>query len=112
MKITGQIVEFEERQTGTSKAGKEWVKQTFVVDTGQDYNNIIAFEVFGKEKVDNLNKYNKMYDSVSVEFNIQCNEWKGRYFTVLQAWRIDKANSSDSQKDQVFHEGGTDGLLF
>lgn len=111
MKVSGKIIKFDERQTGTSKAGKEWVKQTFVIDTGEEYNNILAFEVFGQEKVDNLNKYNKVDDQVSVEFNVQCNEWKGRYFTSLQAWRIEKEEETKSEELEYEAHGGT-GLPF
>ena len=111
MKAEGRIVKFDERQTGTSKSGKEWVKQTFVIDTGEEYNNILAFEVFGQDKVDNLNKYNKVGDKVSVEFNVQCNEWQGRYFTSLQAWRIEKAGEA-GQEVELMGQGGSDDLPF
>ena len=114
MKVSGKIVKFEDVQTGTSKAGKEWAKQTFIIDTGEEYNNIIAFEVFGEDKVDTLSKYNKPGDQVSVEFNIQCNEWKGRYFTSLQAWKIDKAakESAPAETDWTQENEVEDNLPF
>ena len=40
MKVTGKITKISEVQTGTSKAGKEWKKLTFVLETTEDYNNI------------------------------------------------------------------------
>ena len=91
MKITGKITKILEKESGTSKLGKDWVKQTFIIDTGEKFNNIAAFEVFGSEKVENLNKYNKVGDDVEIDFNISCNEWNGKYFTTLQAWKIFKA---------------------
>jgi len=112
MKVSGKIVKFEDVQTGTSKAGKEWAKQTFIIDTGEEYNNIIAFEVFGEDKVENLSKYNKPNDKVSVEFNIQCNEWKGRYFTSLQAWRINKEEANQEKKEEYSDEEEGTGLPF
>ena len=51
--------------------------------------------MFGDEKVENLNKYNKVGDSVSVEFNVSTNEWKGKYFTSLGAWKIFKAEETE-----------------
>lgn len=112
MKVQGRIVKFEDVQTGTSKAGKEWSKQTFIIDTGEEYNNIIAFEVFGQDKVENLTKYNKIGDQVSIEFNIQCNEWKGRYFTSLQAWRINKEESNEEKREDYGDEQEGAGLPF
>jgi single-stranded DNA-binding protein len=54
-----------------------------------------CFEVFGQDKVENLTKFQKEGDEVSVSFNISTNEWKGKYFTGLQAWRIEKVEAQD-----------------
>jgi len=32
---------------------------------------------------------------VDVEFNVKTNEWKGKYFTSLDAWKIFKADVSE-----------------
>jgi len=106
MKVAGTIIKFADVQKGTTQAGKEWVKQNYVIDTGEEYNNILAFEVFGQEKVDKLTAYNKVGDKVHVEFNIQCNEWKDKFFTTLQSWQIKKAVAS-----QEVDEAGVYGTL-
>jgi len=90
LKSTGTIVRFLEKKEGTTKAGSAWVKQSFVIDTKAQYDNLQCFEVFGLEKVDNLTKYNKVGDDVTVQFNIKCNEYNGQYYTTLGAFRIDK----------------------
>ena len=88
------ITKVLEVQKGTSQAGKEWQKLTFVGETNEQYNNIYAFELFGEEKVENFNKFNKVGDVVNADFNVSCNEWKGKYFTSLSAWSIFKAENS------------------
>ena len=103
-----RITKVLDAQSGTSKAGKDWTKQTFVGETSEDYNNLYAFELFGAEKVENFNKYNKVGDVVNVEFNVSCNEWQGKYFTSLQAWRIDKANGSGTPAESFPDAGGED----
>lgn len=91
MEVTGKITKFLDQVTGQKKDGSgEWVKQSFILETSEQYNNLYCFEVFGKEKVDNLNKFNKVGDTVTVEFNVQTNEWQDKYFTSLQAWLIKK----------------------
>ena len=45
-----------EVQKGTSKAGKDWQKMTFVGQTEEEYNNTFAFEIFGEEKIENFVK--------------------------------------------------------
>ena len=54
LKIKGKIVKILEVEKGTSKAGKEWQKQNFVIDTGGKYNPEICFQLFGDEKIENL----------------------------------------------------------
>lgn len=102
MKVQGTIIKLLEEQEGTSKKGTEWVKRSFVIDTKEQYNNIICFDVFGAEKVENLNKYNKVGQVVEVEFNIQTNEWQGKYYTSLQAWKINKVDASTPETEQPF----------
>ena len=97
---TGKITEILPTEKGTSKAGKEWQKLTFAIDTGEQYNNIIAFEVFGAEKVDNFIKYNKVGRTVDIEFNLSSNKWKDKYFTSASAWKITKANDTETAMAQ------------
>ena len=112
MLVTGKLIKVLDKQTGTSKSGKDWVKQTFVIDTNEQYNNIIAFELFGEEKVENFNKYNTVNSIVEVEFNVKCNEWQGKYFTSLQAWKVSKGvlgSAGDYQTpEQVAEAVGAD----
>ena len=107
LKVIGKIEEFLDVKNGTSKAGKEWKKQSFILKTDEQYNNLYCFEVFGEEKVDNLTKYNKVGDSVEVSFNVSTNEYKGNYYTSLSAWRINnsKATSQNEQPQGVSVEG-------
>jgi single-stranded DNA-binding protein len=101
--ITGTIKTFIPIENVVSKAsGKEWKKQNFILANNDGYEGkeqIFCFEVFGDEKVENLNKYQKEGDSVKVSFNIGTNEYnnptKGmQYFTKLSAWRIEKADKA------------------
>ena len=41
-------------ESGTSKAGKDWQKQSFLVDTGSQYNPEVCFQLFGEEKIQML----------------------------------------------------------
>ena len=103
MKVTGTITKILEKVSGKKKDGSgEWCKQTFVLDNGEKYSNIFAFEVFGDEKVENLTKYNKVNDTVEVEFNVSTNEYQGRYYTTLQAWKISKAKDGLKNLEETF----------
>jgi Domain of unknown function (DUF3127) len=89
LEITGTITNILDVQTGQKKDGSgTWEKQLFLVETKEQYNNLYCFEIFGDQKVDNFKKFNKVGQEVMVEFNVSCNEWQGKYFTTLSAWKI------------------------
>ena len=100
LKVTGTIMKVLEVEQGTSKAGKEWQKLSFILDTKTEYNNIYCFEMFGEEKVNQFNQYNKVGDEVEVSFNVSTNEWKDKYFTSLSAWRVFKATAEAQESAQ------------
>jgi hypothetical protein len=100
--ITGSIKEFLPVERGIAKSsGKEWQKQFFIVANNDGYEGkeqIFCFEVFGEDKVTNLTKFQKEGDAVKVSFNIGTNEWNGKYFTSLSAWRIEKLDAIPQQE--------------
>jgi len=98
MKVSGKLVKFLEVQKGTSKAGKEWMKQEFVLNTGDDYNPEICVSVFGKEKVDGLKQFSEGQE-LEVEVNVYSREWKGRYFHSIDAWKIDVAGGESQENE-------------
>lgn len=106
MKVTGKIENILQTQTGTSKTGKEWKKTSFVVKTDDEYNNLYCFDVFGEEKVDKFLQYNAKGDVVDVDFNVKTNEWKGKYFTSLDAWKVFKADNSKQKEEVAVEEEG------
>ena len=104
--INGKIKSFTKIESGTSKVGKEWQKQSFIVANDGGYEGkeqIFCFDVFGTEKVENLTKFQKVGDEITVQFNIGTNEYnnptKGlQYFTSLNAWRIEKLATAPAQE--------------
>ncbi len=99
MEIKGKITKILDPVTGEKKDGSgSWVKQNFLVETEEKYNNLFCFEVFGDEKVQNFQKYNKVGQEVNVEFNVSTNEFKGNYYTSLSAWKIMSASAPKEEK--------------
>ena len=110
MKVTGKITKVLDTQKGTSAAGKDWQKLSFILETTEDYNNLYCFEVFGDEKVEQFLKYNKVGQEVDVSFNVQTNEYKGKYYTSLQSWKIFKAEAGETL--EVAQDEAKDDLPF
>ena len=83
-------------ESGTSKAGKEWQKQSFLVDTGSQYNPEVCFQLFGEEKIQMLSHHNEG-DQIEVSFNLSSREYNGRYFHNVDAWRIENIGSNNQE---------------
>ncbi len=80
--ITGVIKLINPTQTFDSG----FQKREFVVTTKEQYPQDIKLEVV-KEKCAVLDGY-KVGQSVVVDLNIRGNEYQGKYYVSLQAWKI------------------------
>ena len=101
LEVKGTIETIGETVEGVNKAGDNWQKLTYTLTTDEQYNNLYAFEVFGKDASTMFRKFNKVGDKVSVKFNVNTNEWKGKYYTTLQSWRCTKDDVQAPEKETV-----------
>ena len=99
LSIKGKLSRKLSVESGTSKAGKEWKKQSFLVDTGAQYNPEICFQLFGDDKNEILNHHNEG-DQVEVSFNLSSKEFNGRYFHNIDAWRIENISAANTNQVQ------------
>ena len=115
LSVKGKLSRKLSVESGTSQAGKEWKKQSFLIDTGSQYNPEICFQLFGEDKIALLNHHNEG-DQVEVSFNLSSREYNGRYFHNIDAWRIEgqESNPSDIQAAPEFNpqESEEDDLPF
>tara|TARA_R110001599_G_C11710909_1_gene604287 strand:+ start:176 stop:502 length:327 start_codon:yes stop_codon:yes gene_type:complete len=93
MEVTGKLVEFLNIESGTSKAGKEWQKQTVVIDTGDEFNNLVAVSAFGEDKIKNLNKL-EIGMTVVILCNVYSREYQGKYYHNIDGYHF--ANHSNN----------------
>tara|TARA_B100001758_G_C18260188_1_gene530621 strand:+ start:154 stop:510 length:357 start_codon:yes stop_codon:yes gene_type:complete len=110
LSIKGKLVKKLSIESGTSQAGKEWKKQSFIVDTGSQYNPEICFQLFGDEKI-SLLKQHEEGSQIEVSFNLSSREYNGRYFHNIDAWRIedlDSVKSNNSNEAPEFNTPNTE----
>ena len=98
MEVKGKLVKKLELQTGVSKAGKEWKKQSIVIDTGNDFNNEVCVSAFG-DKVGQMNKL-EIGMEVSVLCNVYSREYNGRYFHNIDGYFFTNQSNKSSDKIQ------------
>lgn len=88
MQVTGLVIHTD-TQKGVSKAGREWQKKVFALEIVEGTRvKHMAFELFGDERISN-NPFKKG-QHVTVQFDIESTEWNGRWFTTLNAWKVEK----------------------
>ena len=88
--MEGKVKVIEDTQT----FGSGFQKREFVVTSEEKFPQDLKFECT-KEKIELLEKV-RTGDQVKVSFNIRGNEYKGRYFVNLQAWRIENGGGEVS----------------
>ncbi len=93
--VKGKIISILEMESGTSKAGKEWRKQSFVVDTGAQFNPNVCFSLFGEEKINMLRDFGNGQE-VEVAFNVSSREFNGKWYHNIDAWKITAAGHESS----------------
>lgn len=106
LSVKGKLSRKLSVESGTSKAGKEWKKQSFLVDTGAQYNPEICFQLFGDDKIELLNHHNEG-DQIEVSFNLSSKEYNGRYFHNIDAWRIENISGTATSQNQDSPEFNT-----
>ena len=97
MEVKGKLVKKLELETGVSKAGKEWKKQSIVIDTGNEFNNEVCVSAFG-DKVGQMNKL-EIGMEVSVLCNVYSREYNGRYFHNIDGYFF--TNQSNKSSDKI-----------
>lgn len=91
--IQGKVIEIQELQTYSTG----FQKRVLVLEKacngkdGQVYRDMIPFE-FVKNNVSKLDDVN-VGDEIEVGFNLRGNEYKGKYFSSVQGWKIRNLNA-------------------
>ena len=87
MDAEGKIIVKLPLQSGVSKAGNNWSKQEYVIETQEAYPKKIHFSFFG----DRANQYPlEVGDTVRLSFDIDSHEYNGRWFTSINGWKAEK----------------------
>lgn len=85
LNISGIVLNILPLQTGTSKAGNQWQKQDFILETGGQYPRKVCICLFG----DNVAKFPlQVGQSVTASVDIESREFNARWYTDVRAWNV------------------------
>ena len=105
LKLTGAVIAIGEMQSGTAKkSGEPWSSQEIVIRPEGKWAKPAAFRVYKPEK-DLTEEYN-LKDFVEIKFSVASREYKGKYYTNLDAWAINKLTDS---KEELKFDGDEKG---
>jgi hypothetical protein len=86
MEIQGTLKQILPLESGESKSGKAWQKQTIIVETQETYPKSIAVEV-SEKAISRLQDY-QIGHIITCSINIESREYNGRWFTSIKCWKI------------------------
>lgn len=86
--VKGKVQQILKPESGVSRAGKEWNKQEFVIETEEQYPRKVCFTLFGDKT--SLIEGLSAGQEVEVSFNLESREYNGKWFHNINAWKIEK----------------------
>jgi len=96
MEFTGKLIKKFDIESGISKAGKEWNKQSILIEQNAEFNKEVVISAFGDkiQKIKNLQEG----DNLKVLCNVYSREYNGRYFHNIDGYHFAKAGE-DVEED-------------
>ncbi|MFI3267945.1 MAG: DUF3127 domain-containing protein [Rikenellaceae bacterium] len=90
MELEAIVSQILPMQTGTSARGN-WSSQDVIFEIPTEFNNKICV-TFRNDKIGEISSLNTG-EKVKVHFNISSREWNTKWYTSLNGWRIEKAQT-------------------
>lgn len=87
MDITGIVRHALETKSGVSqRTGNPWCARDYVLEIPGQYPRHFVFTVFGEDRIKQFAL--KKDEEVTVQFDVDANEYQGRWFNKVNAWNI------------------------
>ena len=86
MEVKGTLVKKLDIESGISKSGKEWQKQSIVLDNGGEFNNEVCVSAFGDKVKQLINLEIGM--NLTILCNVYSREFKGRYYNSIDGYHF------------------------
>lgn len=96
IQVKGTVIQILKPESGVSKAGKEWKKQEFVIETNEQFPKKVCFTLFGDKSslLDGITEGSE----VEVFFSVESRDFNGKWFHNINAWKIEPASSASASK--------------
>lgn len=89
MEISGKIIAALPPRGGVSaRTGNNWKIQEFVIETHEQYPRKCMFNVFGEDRLKEMNI--QVGEELTVSFDIDAREYNGRWYNDIRAWKVER----------------------
>ena len=91
MDIKGKIIQKMDPAGGVSKAGNQWKKQEYVLETLDSYPKKVKFDFFG----DRADQYPlEVGDIITLSYDLESREFNGRWYTDIRGFKAVKEDAA------------------
>lgn len=105
MEIEGKIIQDLPEEGGVSKAGNNWRKKCWVLETEGQYPKVVKFDFFGDRIDNNKLEIGKKY---VISYDLESREYQGRWYTDVRAYAsrpAGEANMTQTTETEGSGEG-------
>lgn len=104
MEITGKIIAVLPPKQGVSQStGNAWMCQDYVLETQEMYPKKVCFNVFGAEKIQEMNI--QLGETLTVSLEINASEYQGKWYNQVRGWKVVRVSVQEQQQAQVPPQG-------
>lgn len=97
MEITGKIIAVLPPKQGVSQnTGNAWMCQDYVLETQEMYPKKVCFNVFGAEKIQEMNI--QLGETLTVSLEINANEYQGKWYNQVKGWKVVRVSVQGQQQ--------------
>jgi len=96
MQVKGTLLQILKTESGVSKAGKEWKKQDFLIETNEQFPKKVCFTLFG-DKISLIDGITEGSE-IEVYFSLESRDFNGKWYHNINAWKIDRADAVTANK--------------
>lgn len=87
MEIIGKLFLVMVPMQGVSKAGKDWINQTIVIETIENYPKKIPIEISKQELIDKVSRL-APGSTLTISINLEGKEYNGKWYVKVIGWKI------------------------
>jgi hypothetical protein len=98
--LTGKVIKVLDQETGTGAKGV-WVKQSFVIETNDQYPKKVCIQAWG----DKCDLIPPVGQEVKVSFDVESREYNNKWYTDVKVGKIESATKVAESKPETKASG-------